>query len=53
VSYELESQHRRSSGGCVRAHPPGIALEASEEWVTPLRAFQYVMLRDALVLEPP
>jgi hypothetical protein len=20
------------SGGCARAHPPGVALEASEEW---------------------
>jgi hypothetical protein len=31
VSHELESQRRSSSGGCVRAHPLGVAPEASVE----------------------
>jgi hypothetical protein len=34
------------SGGCVRAHPPGVAPEASEEWFDSSEVLMsFVMLR--------
>ena len=32
------------SGGCARAHPPGVAPEASEEWFD---SFEVLAFRDA------
>jgi hypothetical protein len=38
------------SGGCVRAHPPGVAPEASEEWFDSSEVLMlFVMLRSALL----
>jgi hypothetical protein len=38
------------SGGCARAHPPGVALEASEEWFDSSEVLMlFVMLRPALL----
>jgi hypothetical protein len=34
------------SGGCARVHPPGVALEASEEWFDSFEVLaRFVMLR--------
>jgi hypothetical protein len=34
------------SGGCARAHPPGVAPEASEEWFDSFEVLvRFVMLR--------
>jgi hypothetical protein len=38
------------SGGCARAHPPGVALEASEEWFDSSEVLiLFVMPRSALL----
>jgi hypothetical protein len=39
------------SGGCARAHPPGVAPKASEEWFDSSEVLMlFVMLRPALSL---
>jgi hypothetical protein len=38
------------SGGCARAHPPGVAPEASEEWFDSSKVLMpFVMPRSALL----
>ena len=34
----------RGLGGCARAHPPGVAPEALEEWIYSSRGFSHVEL---------
>jgi hypothetical protein len=40
------------SGGCVRAHPPGVAPEASEEWFDSFEVLMLVVMPRPVWLFP-